>query len=158
VVIDGQTYSNAWIAANPAEVAKYINANPASAATILQNVDSNTRASVLEAYNRQSGTTYTVDTGMAALNQTVATTTTPSNLVTIGNQAYTNDWIIAHPREVATYIDQHPAEALSIIEKLSPASQAAIVKAYNQANKTNYTVSAGLAVLKQVNTNTASTV
>jgi hypothetical protein len=101
VVIDGQNYSNEWIAAHPAEVAQYINANPATAASILQSVDSNTRASVLAAYNKQSGTTYTVDSGMTALNQTVATTTTPSNFVTIGNQAYSNEWIIAHPKEVA---------------------------------------------------------
>jgi hypothetical protein len=149
VVIDGQNYSNEWIAAHPAEVAQYINANPSTAANILQSVDSNTRASVLAAYNQQSGTSYTVDTGMAALNQSVATTTTPSNFVTIGNQAYSNEWIIAHPKEVAWYINQHPSEALAIIEKLSPASQTAIVTAYNQTNKTNYTVATGLEVLKK---------
>ena len=142
IVIDGVSYSNEWIQSHPADVAKYIDANPGAAAAILQ-ANPGAAAAVANAYNAAKGTNYTADTGMATLNQEAAKSSTPANIVVVGNQAYSNDWIKNNQAAVVDYITKNPNTSATILQNASSDTKKAVLDAYNKATGSNMTLSDG---------------
>jgi hypothetical protein len=134
ITIDGQVYSDAWIAAHPVEVAQYIAAHPENAAAIAASAPASTQAAIYNAYQQQTGSTMSFSDAQAWANQTAATKS--ATVVVVDGQAYTNEWIIANAATVGKYIASNPSYAATILRNASPSSIEAVRIAYNKANPT----------------------
>lgn len=135
VTIDGQMYTNAWITAHPTEVANYITANPSTAASILQNASTYTKQAVLAAYNKATGNNMI----MQDVDQWIAKMTASNNstAIVVNGQIYTDDWMAAHPMDVARYIIANPGTAATVLKNASTGTKQTVLTAYNRATGAN---------------------
>lgn len=161
VTIDGQLYTDAWIAAHPTEVADYIKNNPTTAAAIVNSSSASTQDAVLNAYNKATGNQMTIDQG----RQWAATNAQNAPVVVVNGQAYTDAWIRAHQAEVAAFINANPAQAVSVLQNASASTIQSIVT--NDWVKNNKDAVLGFiksspnqaaSILKNVDATTAKTI
>lgn len=123
VTIDGQVYTDAWIAAHPTEVADYIKNNGQTAATILNSASASTQNAVLNAYNQVTGSQMTIDQG----RQWAATNAQNAPVVVVNGQAYTDAWIRVHQADVAAFIQANPSQAVTVLQNASASTVQAVV-------------------------------
>ncbi len=161
VTIDGQVYTDAWIAAHPKEVADYIKNNGATAAAILNSVSASTQETVLSAYNQATGQQMTLDQG----RQWAATAAQGAPVVVVNGQAYTDAWIRAHQSDVAAYINANPAQAVTVLQNASASTVQAVITndwvKNNAGAVLNFIKSSpnqAAAILKSVDATTATTI
>lgn len=104
----------------------FINENPGAAAALLQN-NASALAAVCGVYNK------TLAECKKIVDETVVTTQ-PKDVVVVGNQAYTNEWITRNQENmnaVVKYVSENPANAATILQNASQSTRDAVLRAVN---------------------------
>lgn len=161
VTIDGQVYTDAWIAAHPTEVANYIKSNPTTAAAVAAAASASTQEAILSAYNQVTGSSMTLDAGRVW----ATTNAQGAPVVIVNGQAYTDAWIKSHQTEVAAYIQANPSQAVSVLRDASASTvQSVITNDWVKKNKDTVLTfiqsspNQAASILKNVDTATVQTI
>lgn len=161
VTIDGQVYTDAWIAAHPTEVANYIKSNPTTAAAVAAAASASTQETILNAYNQVTGSSMTLDAGRVW----ATTNAQGAPVVIVNGQAYTDAWIKTHQNEVSAYIQANPSQAVSVLRDASASTvQSVITNDWVKKNKDavltfiQSSPNQAASILKNVDTATVQTI